>query len=151
MNETEEARSGQDGLRLPVLRELIRDEPSWRYTCGTLAGKGFCRLRVWTGGENLRVAVVSESGRGASVTNSAEMIWSALKEDYPGALLLLEHYPASQSMGREHLDMVLVHRGRPEWSAIWPTSVEHPHHAALEAWMRQYGRLIVDGGGTEWE
>jgi hypothetical protein len=62
---------------LPPLGELIADEPFWRYPSATTAEEGVAHLRVWltTGAEPGHLAVVTETGLGASVTESAGHIW----------------------------------------------------------------------------
>ena len=59
-----------DGL--PPLGELIADDPFWRYSSGAMAGRGVAHLRVWrtAGAQPGHVAVVTETGSAASVTNS---------------------------------------------------------------------------------
>ena len=65
---------------LPPLGELVAEEPFWRYPSATMAGAGAAHLRVWltTGAEPGHLAVVTETGLAASVTESAGRIWAAL-------------------------------------------------------------------------
>jgi hypothetical protein len=67
-----------DGL--PPLGELIADDPFGRYPLGTMAGQGVAHLRVWlTGGpEPGHLAVVTETGTVAALTESAGRIWAEL-------------------------------------------------------------------------
>jgi hypothetical protein len=58
-----------------------------------------------------RLCIVSETGLGASITNSIEDIWAALAADYGrGGTVALEHWPASSSGGDldEHLGAATV-------------------------------------------
>ena len=79
---------------LPPLGELIVDDLFWRYPAG-LARESVAHLRVWmtatvpTG----YLAVVTETGGVASVTESAERIWGELATRYGPSLVLLEHNP----------------------------------------------------------
>jgi hypothetical protein len=54
----------------------------------------------------LTEAVVTQVRLGASITNSIEDIWDALRTRWHGDLILLEHYPAAESFpdDGEHLD-----------------------------------------------
>ena len=65
---------------LPPLGELVADDPFWRYPSAAMAGEGVAHLRVWltTGPEPGHLAVVTETGLTASVTESAGHIWAAL-------------------------------------------------------------------------
>jgi hypothetical protein len=57
---------------LPPLGELVADEPSWRYPSATTAGEGAVHLHAWltTVAEPGHLAVVTETGSGASVTSA---------------------------------------------------------------------------------
>jgi hypothetical protein len=78
---------------LPPLGELIADEPFWRYTTG-IAGQGVAHLRLWltAGPEPGHLAVVTETGSTAEVTESAGHIWAVLARRFGSSLVLLEHY-----------------------------------------------------------
>lgn len=132
---------------LPPLGELVADEPSWRYPSATLAGEGIAHLRVWltAGAEPGHLAVVTETGPAASVTESAGHIRAGLARRYGPSLVLLEHCPAPDlSEGIETLDLVRIGAdGSPHWSRIWPTPEDNPRHAGLELWMTAYGHQIV--------
>jgi hypothetical protein len=83
---------------LPPIGELELDDPFWRYPSGAGAGEGVARLRVWAAsGGTGHLAVVTELGLGASITNSIEDIWDDLRARWHGDLTLLEHYPAAES------------------------------------------------------
>ena len=74
---------------LPPLGELVADEPFWRYLAG-MAGEGVAQLRVWltAGLEPGHLAVVTETGLGGSVTESAGHIWGSAGPQiraFPGA------------------------------------------------------------------
>jgi hypothetical protein len=141
---------------LPPLSSLIADEPFWRYPVATLAGEGVTHLRVWlTNGPGPgHLAVVTETGLAASVTESAGHIWAELARRYGSPVVLLEHYPAPDaSEGMETLDLVRIGAdGSPHWSRVWPTPEDNPRHAGLELWMAAYGYQIVSrpAGAFDW-
>ena len=143
-----------DGL--PPVGELIADDPFWRYRFGAMTGQGAAHLRVWrtAGAEPGHVAVVTETGSAASVTESAGRIWAELAGLYWPSLVLLEHHPAPEAgEGVETLDLVRVGAdGSPHWLRVWPTPEENPRHAGLELWMAAYGYQIVGkpAGAFDW-
>jgi len=67
-----------DGL--PPLGELIADDPFWRHPSRLGLVEGVAHLRVWltAGAEPGHLAVVTETGSAASVTESAGYIWAEL-------------------------------------------------------------------------
>jgi len=69
---------------LPPLGELIADEPFWRYPIGPDDREGVAHLRVWptAGREPGHLAVVTQPGSAASVTESAGQIWAGLARRY---------------------------------------------------------------------
>lgn len=140
--------TGPAGPDLPPLGELVTDDPFWRYPSACLAGEGIAHLRVWAARAGSgHLAVVSETGLGASVTNSIENIWDALTHRYRGPLTLIEHYPAAEnSPGEgEYLDLVHVDsRRQPAWQRLWPTPPANPGHGALDRWMATHGHVITD-------
>src|SRR5690348_7557348 len=109
---------------LPPLGELIADEPFWRHRAGGLAREGVAHLRVWltAGLEPVHLAIVTETGGTASVTESAGPIWAELVGRFGSSLVLLEHCPAPEvGEGMETLDLVRVGAdGSPHWTRIWP-------------------------------
>lgn len=131
---------------LPPLGELIVDDPFWRYP-PAMAGEGVAHLRVWltAGAEPGRLAVVTETGGAACVTESAGRIWADLADRYGPSVVLLEHHVAPEfGEGMETLDLVRIGAdGSPHWSRVWPTPEENPRHAGLEMWMAVYGYQIV--------
>ena len=131
---------------LPPLGDSIADDPFWRYPAG-VAREGVAHLRVWltAGPEPGYLAVVTETGLAASVTESAGQIWAELVRSYGPSLVLLEHCPAPElSEGMETLDLVrLGADGSARWSRVWPTPEDSPRHAGLEVWMATYGQQIV--------
>ena len=131
---------------LPPLGELIVDDLFWRYPAGA-AREGVAHLRVWltAGPEPGYLAVVTETGRAASVTESAGRIWAVLAGRFGPSLVLLEHHlPPEAGEGAETLDLVRIGAdGSPHWSRVWPTPEENPRHAELELWMAAYGHHIV--------
>jgi hypothetical protein len=132
---------------LPPLGELIADNPFWRHPAGGLAGEGVAHLRVWTTATvpSGYLAVVAETGGGASVTESAGRIRAELAGRYGPSLVLLEHHLAPEfGEGAETLDLVRAGAdGSPHWTRAWPTSEDNPRHAGLELWMAAHGHQIV--------
>jgi hypothetical protein len=95
---------------LPPIDELVADEPFWRYPAGA-AGEGVAHLRVWltAGPEPGHLAVVTETGSAAEVTESAGYIWAELARRYGPSLVLLEHHLAPETgEGTETLDLVRI-------------------------------------------
>jgi hypothetical protein len=150
-----EALTPASGDDLPPLGELVADDPFWRYPAGGLAREGVAHLRVWltSGPEPAHLAVVTETGPAASVTESAGGIWAALADRYGPALMLLEHYPAPEvGEGAETLDLVRIGAdGSPHWTRVWPTPEENPRHGGLELWMATDGYRIVSRPASEFD
>lgn len=121
---------------------LVCDERAWPYRSACAAGGGIAHLRVWTA-RNGHVAIVTETGLGASTTNSAEEIWDELTARFPGALVLLEHWPAGDGADHDRLDQVAVEGRRPTWRRIWPTAPANPDHDLCQAWMQAYGHDLL--------
>lgn len=114
---------------LPPLGELIVDDPFWEHPAGA-AREDIAHLRVW-GTATVRpgyLAVVTETGGGASITESASRIWAVLAGRFGPSLVLLEHHLAPVfGEGTETLDLVRVGAdGSPHWSRIWPTPEDNP-------------------------
>lgn len=132
---------------LPPLADLIVDDPFWRHRAGGLAGEGVAHLRVWTTAAIPpgHLAVVTETGQAASVTESAGHIRGELARMYGRSVVLLEHCLAPESgEGLETLDLVRIGAdGSAHWTRVWPTSAEHPRHPGLELWMAACGHRIV--------
>jgi hypothetical protein len=110
---------------LPQLGDLVADEPFWRYRAGGQGREEVAHLRVWltTGPEPGYLAVVTETGPAAAVTESAGHIRAGLARRYGPAVVLLEHRLAPElSQGAQTLDLVRFGAdGSPHWSRIWPT------------------------------
>ena len=138
---------------LPPLGELIADEPFWRYPIGPTDREGVAHLRVWltAGREPGHLAVVTQTGSAASVTESAGQIWAELARRYGPSLVLLEHHPAPEAgEGGETLDLVRIGAdGSPHWLGVWPTAGDNPRHAGLELWMAVHGHQIA-GKPASW-
>jgi len=132
---------------LPPLGELVADDPFWRYPSISMAREGVAHLRVWltAGPEPGYLAVVTETGLAASLTESAGHIRTALTGRYGPSLVLLEHYLAPEvGEGVQTLDLVRAGAdGSPHWTRIWPTPEDNPRHAGLELWMAAYGHQIA--------
>ena len=132
---------------LPPLGELIVDDPFWRFPTEGLAREGAGHLRVWatTTATPDYLAVVTETGDAASVTELAGRIRAELARRYGPSVVLLEHHLAPEfGEGMETLDLVRVGADRsPHWTRVWPTPEENPRHAGLELWMATDGHRIV--------
>jgi hypothetical protein len=132
---------------LPPLGALVADEPFWRYPAAGVAREGIAHLRIWLTATTPpgHLAVVTETGLAASVTESAGHIRAALARRYGSSLVLLEHYLAPElSEDMETLDLVRIGTdGSPHWSRVWPTPQDNPRHAGLELWMAAYGHQII--------
>ena len=98
---------------LPPLGELVADDPFWRYPSISMAREGVAHLRVWltAGPEPGYLAVVTETGLAASLTESAGHIRTALTGRYGPSLVLLEHYLAPE-VRRGRADTRSCPRGR---------------------------------------
>src|SRR5437899_593920 len=132
---------------LPQLGDLIADEPFWRYPAAGPGREEIAHLRVWlTADPELgHLAVVTETGPAASVTESAGHIRAGLARRYGPTAVLLEHHLAPElAEGEQTLDLVRFGAdGSPHWTRVWPTPKEHPRHAGLERWMAAYGYQIL--------
>jgi hypothetical protein len=102
---------------------------------------------VWLtiGPEPGYLAVVTETGLAACVTESAGHIRAGLARRYGPAVVLLEHHLAPEfAEGEQTLDLARFGAdGSPRWSRVWPTPREHPRHVGLELWMAAHGYQIV--------
>jgi hypothetical protein len=132
---------------LPPLGELVADDPFWQYPSGIQGREGVAHLRVWTTttAPPGHLAVVTETGSAAAVTESAGQIRAGLVRRYGPSVVLLEHNLAPEfSEGAETLDLVRVGAdGSPHWTRVWPTLEDNPRHAGLELWMAVHGYQIV--------
>jgi hypothetical protein len=101
---------------LPPLGELVADDPFWCYPSAAMPGEGVAHLRVWltTGPEPGHLAVVTETGPAASVTESAGQIWAELAGRWGSSLILLEHSPAPEAGDGEETPRSGPHRRRWE-------------------------------------
>jgi hypothetical protein len=108
----------------PMLRSLadaapIADDPAWRYDSSVAAGYGVARLRAWRAMDGQVVAIVTESGEGASVTNSAEHIHRALLERFGPGTVVIEHYLAGDGVDpAEHFHQVSTVKGAAHWRPV---------------------------------
>jgi hypothetical protein len=140
---------------LPPLGELIADDPFWRYPAG-LAREDVAHLRVWATATASPgyLAVVTETGLAASVTESIGRIWAGLADRYGPSIVLLEHNLAPEAgEGIETLDLVRFGAdGNPHWTRVWPTPEDNPRHAGLGLWMAAHGHQIVSrlAGAFDW-
>jgi hypothetical protein len=134
---------------LPRLGDLVVDDPFWRYPAGGPGREGAAHLRVWLTAEPEpgHLAVVTETGLAASVTESAAHIRAELARWYGPSVVLLEHHLApGLGEGAESLDLVRIGAdGSAHWSRVWPTPEDNPRHARLELWMTAYGYQILSG------
>jgi hypothetical protein len=140
---------------LPPIAELIVDEPFRRHPAVGLAAEGVAHLRIWTTATDPpgHLAVVTETGLGNSVTESAGRIWADLVRRYSPSLVLLEHHPAPDlAEGAETLDLVRISAdGSPHWTRVWPTPEDNPRHAGLELWMAAHGRQILSRPASDFD
>jgi hypothetical protein len=127
---------------LPIPITMHTDNPFWRYPSACAAGEGVGHLRVWICPAAAHLAIVTEMGLGASITNSIEDIWAALATGCGGRLVLLEHWP-TDPYADEHLDQVIIDGGTPHWRRIWPTPPSNPGHTRFEEWMTAYGHDLL--------
>jgi hypothetical protein len=83
------------------------------------AGYGVGRLRAWRARDGQVVVIVTESGAGASVTNSAEHIHRALLERFGPGTVVIEHYRAGDGVDpAEHFHQVSVVKGAAHWRPV---------------------------------
>ncbi|HEY1004678.1 MAG TPA: hypothetical protein VGD83_34080 [Streptosporangiaceae bacterium] len=140
---------------LPPLGALVADDPFWRYPAAGVAREGIAHLRLWLTATAPpgHLAVVTETGLAASVTESAGHIRAALTRRYGPSLVLLEHDLAPElGEGMETLDLGRIGTdGSPHWSRVWPTPQDNPRHAGLELWMAAYGPQIVSRPVSEFD
>ena len=126
---------------LPDITTPLHDDPYFRYDSRCAAGHGVARLRLWRTAEHtdpVRLAVLTESGRGASLTNSAHEVWRTLTARYGHDLVVLEHWPAGEGIGGEHLDRLVVADGRDHYMRVWPAGENHPLRSDLDAWVDRH-------------
>jgi hypothetical protein len=101
---------------------------------------------VWlaAGPEPGHLAVVTQTGSAAPVTESAGQIWAELARRYGPSLVLLEHHLAPEGgEGAETLDLARIGAdGSPHWLGVWPTAQDNPRHAGLELWVAVHGHQI---------
>ncbi|MGA5819881.1 hypothetical protein ACPC54_18715 [Kitasatospora sp. NPDC094028] len=124
----------------PALPELatLRSDTDWRYPSACAAGHGVARLRVWTTSTPGQVlAVVTELGIGATVTNSAAEIHTELTARYGPGTVVLEHWKA-RSEREHHFAQTALVEGEPTWRAVWPTDPLNPHHDHFQQWFTRY-------------
>jgi len=121
---------------------LVCDERAWPDRSACAAGGGIAHLRVWKASSG-HVAIVTETGLGASTTNSAGEIWDELTACFPGPLVLLEHWPAGDGDDHDRLDQVGLIGRRPTWRRISPTGLANPDHNLYRAWMQAYGHDLL--------
>ncbi|MGW0633776.1 hypothetical protein [Streptomyces sp. NPDC002758] len=130
---------------------LITDDPAWNYRSGCAAGGGMAHLRVWadsTSPVRGHLAIVTETGLGATITNSAGEIWAELAQRYPGPLVVIEHWVDEVGEDGDRLDQVAIAGRQPTWRRVWPTPATNPHHAALEEWMEACGHKLLAAART---
>jgi hypothetical protein len=136
-------------LWLPQLEYVAAEDQRWRY--GATWPHGECILRVWHTAGGGYFAVVTETGRGLSVTNCAAGIYRRLRERYARhPFALAEYWPDGES-GEAHVDMVHTpHEGTLQrWTRLWPTPDTNPLHDLLETWWAVNGADIV--GQPRWQ
>ncbi|MFD8316192.1 hypothetical protein [Kitasatospora purpeofusca] len=129
----------------PALPELttLQSATNWLYPSGCAAGYGIARLRAWTTSIPGQVlAVVTELGIGATITNSAAEIHTELAVLYGPSTVVLEHWKAHGDAG-DRFDQTALVRGEPKWRAVWPTDPLNPLHDHFQRWFAQHrGELL---------
>jgi hypothetical protein len=91
------------------------------------------------------LAVVTEVGiMGASITNSIEDIWEALRDRWTGDLVLIEHYPAAEAFTEtDELDQVVVSIAHvPARRRVHPDP-DDTDRAEATAWMEAHGHAVI--------
>lgn len=123
---------------------LVADEPSWAYPSSCAGGGGLALLRVWRTADNGHLAIVTESGVGVTITNSAEEITAKLSGRFTGPLVVLEHWRAGDGADHERLDQVFAPAGHsPRWRPVWPIPPTNPNHQAHRDWMHAFGAAML--------
>jgi len=67
---------------------------------------------------------------------------AAIAVAWPGPVTMLEHYPASEARGGEHLDQVGPTGGRQDWRRIWPVPSANSD-LRLTAWIHAWGHALI--------
>lgn len=130
--------------RVPDPDVLEADEPAWTYPSSCAGGGGIALLRVWRTDNGGHLAMLTENGIGVSITNAAEEITAKLSLNYPGPLVVLEHYRKGDGADHERLDQVVVPPGRSAlWRPVWPIPPVNPDHADHRDWMRDRGHALL--------
>ena len=110
--------------RLPPLGELIAGEPFWRYPIGPTDREGVAHLRVWltAGRQPGHLAVVTQTGSAASVTESAGQIWAEFARRVPGprsCCSSITRRPRPGKVQEETLNLVRIGAdGSPHWLGV---------------------------------
>ena len=99
------------------------------------------RVRTTVTASPGHLAVVTGTGRVASVTSSAGYIWAMLAGLYGQPLML----PPGTWKARGTWTWCVSARVAAPWTHVWPAPEDNPRHRDLEAWMAAYGHQIVSG------
>ena len=129
----------------PALGAQLVDDACWRYPSRDCpGGTGIAWLRVWSAGDG-HLAVVTELGRGVSITKAIADIWQSLASRFPGPLIVIDTGQATEAPeSEEHLDLVHVRDRTPQWQRLWPTPPASPNHVGFDAWMAAHQRTILE-------
>jgi hypothetical protein len=135
--------------RLPSGLRAADENREWRYPGLQTGGVGHLRSFMTTDG--VWLLVVSQLDIGASVTNAAEDIYTALVAEYGRRIVYLEHWPsgARGDDSNPTLHMVVAEVGLPFWRAVWPCGEQNPDYATNQAWIRGEGAVLLDALGWD--
>lgn len=109
-------------MRPHPTKTLIVDDPNFTYICHN--GRDTVRhLRVWRTSTDGTIAVVTEkpTDAGMSVTNAAEIVWSAVQRQHgePGAeMLVIEHYLGENGEPDTFDEVRLGLQGQATWRRV---------------------------------
>lgn len=141
-SEVNEERPVLPAITDPAARPM-RSVPRWRYGSSCAAGHGIGHLRIWTTDAFELLAIVTETGSGATVTNSADRIAAQLATDHPHSKIhLMERWPGG--ILEPHLDSVTIDpHGQPAWHRVYPVGTRHARAADHHAWWLATGRHLL--------
>lgn len=129
-------------LWLPPLGDMLADEQLVYRKGGAAGPRGVARLRAWTAGDG-RLAVVTDLGRGLSVTEAQPGLWKMLADRFGRPFAMAEHWPEGRS-GPAHVDLVLPPGTEGTGLLrIWPVTDGHPLREYVDAWWSLCGDTVL--------
>lgn len=135
MTESLPRRAGST-LWLPVLGDLVVDE-RLVYKRGAVGPRGVARLRVWDAVGGGHFAVVTDLGRGMSVTDARPGLRRMLQVRFGEPFAMAEQWPGS------HVDLVLRPvDGEQATVRLWPDNPDSLLHGYVSAWWKTCGEAI---------